>query len=87
MWLNGLEDKTVASKIKEFLLKYNRDKITTLQIPMDAALIHGMPKEFLGIINTRKIVADLCKTSYMVLETLGIPLLNDNRTVLASDYY
>ena len=87
LWLNGLEDKTVASKIKEFLLKYSRDKITTLQIPMDAALIHGMPKEFLSIINTRKIVADLCKTSYMVLETLGIPLLNDNRTVLASDYY
>ena len=86
-WLNNLQDKQIADRIKQFLAKYNRDKITTLQLPMDAVLIHGMPAEFLSIINTRKIVADLCKTYYMVLETLGIPLLNDNRTVLASDYY
>ena len=43
-WLNALPDKEIAVKIKDFLLKYNRDKITTLQIPMDAALIHGMPQ-------------------------------------------
>ena len=56
-------------------------------IPTAALVGKGMPEELMLVVDVRKIVFDITKTFYLVLETLGFYISNDNITKLISDHY
>lgn len=86
-WLAEMEDKELSQKMEKWLNGYGKDKLPTLMLPVEAVSANGIPKEILDIIDTRKIVYNLCKIFYLVLETLGFYICNDNITRLLSDQY
>ncbi len=85
-WLQSIEDKEFAARMESFLLEYGKKDLPTIQIPVDA-VASGLPEEIKSVINERDIVANLCKIFYLILETLGYYVFNDNRTFLVSDMY
>lgn len=86
-YLETIEDKELAGRFKNFLELYGRKNLKTLQIPIAAISMSGLPKEILSIVDSRSIVVNLCKIFYLILETLGFNILNKKSTVLVSDYY
>ena len=86
-WLAEMEDKELSERMVKWLAGYGKDKLPTLLLPVEAISANGIPKEILEIIDIRKIVYNLCKIFYLVLETLGFYICNDNITRLISDQY
>lgn len=75
------KDQETAKRLEVFMLKSRKDKLLTLQLPMDLAI----PFDILEIIDARSVVVNLCKIFYLILETLGYYRLNKNSTTLVSD--
>lgn len=86
-YINEIEDKELAERLRSFLIKYDRKNLKTFQIPVAAITANGMPKEIVPVIAARNIVINLCKIFYLILETLGYNVLNKKATFLVSDQY
>lgn len=86
-YLQSMEDQELSNRLRQFLEKHDRKNLNTIQIPVTALASSGMPKEIAGIINARGIVINLCKIFYLILETLGLNILNKKSTTLVSDFY
>jgi len=87
LWLANMEDKELSAKIDAFLKVHNKARLPSLQIPSAAVMAHGMPVELQEAINSRKIVSDLSKVFYLIMETIGYYGLNRHVTNLVSDRY
>lgn len=85
-WLEKI-DPVTAERVRAYLLKTGRDKIGSFMIPKQVVDVNGVPEEILLAVNSRKMVADLIKPQYLVLETLGYYGLNSKITTLLSDRY
>lgn len=86
-YLNGIQDKELAQRFAQWMKQYKKDKFSTFQVPMEVISGGGIPKEILDAVNMRKIVADICKIFYVILETLGV-YLSENKVIrLVSDYH
>lgn len=70
-WLENMEDKVLAKKIVTYMEKKGRTSLSTFHAPGPILLVSGFPAEIRPIINYRKIVYELCKSLYLILETLG----------------
>lgn len=86
-WLEKMEDKELAADIAREFAKYGKKELPTIMIPADIVTGTGIPTELMMIIDTRKIIYDICKIFYLILETLGFYMCNDDITKLVSDFY
>lgn len=86
-WLENMEDRELAERMKNWLASLSKVNLPSLMLPTEITTANGIPKEILDIIDTRKIVYNLCKIFYLILETLGFYICNDNITRLVSDQY
>lgn len=86
-WLANMKNKDLAKKFENYFKRNDKKTMPIFMIPLDAMNIHGIPPELLDVIDTRRIVYDICKIFYLILETLGIYITNDKITKLASDFY
>ena len=86
-WLSEIEDKQLAERMQKWFLKTGKRQLPSMMIPVEAVRMNGIPKEILSAIDIRKIVYDLCKIFYLILETLGFYVCNDNMTKVISDFY
>lgn len=86
-WLDSIEDRELAERMRGFMRKLDKTILPSILIPMEATNVVGIPKEIMAVIDTRKIVYDLCKIFYIILETLGFYIGDDKRTRLVSDTY
>lgn len=85
-WLEKIDPAT-AERVRAWMRKYNKDKIGAFMIPKQIVDTIGLPEEIMLAINSRRMVADLVKPQYLVLETLGYYGLNKRITSLLSDRY
>jgi hypothetical protein len=85
-WLEEMEDKTLASHFKTW---FDDRKRTYKQIIIPDILVvdHGVPKELLDVVNTRRTVFAMVEPYYHILEVFGVFMIDKNRTRLLSDYY
>ena len=60
--------------------------MTTLLLPKDNVERRGLPKEVVQAMNIRKLVYSTVLPFYLILEALGIFLVNGNNTKLVSDF-
>lgn len=86
-WLENMKDKELSERLKKWFAKNNKNKLPSLLLPVDAVKANGIPQEIIDIIDIRKIVYNLCKIFYLILETLGFYICNDGITKLVSDLY
>lgn len=70
-WLETLEDREFAERMGAWLLKKNKTAMNTFYISSNFLKAYGMPTELVPIIDTKRIILDLCNIYYLVLESVG----------------
>lgn len=86
-WLAAIKDRDFAKRMSDWLKTNKRNKLPSIMIPSEVLGMHGIPEELLEAMDIRKIVSDITKTFYMIMETLGFYISNDKLTRLISDHY
>lgn len=86
-WLERIEDRSIADKLEQWLVKNKRNYITTMILPESVVRVTGVPKEIIAGIDIRKLISDTMEPFYLVLESIGIYMKDNNLTKLVSDYY
>ena len=70
-WIDKIEDPAFAERMSTWLVRKNRKALNTFYISSNFLKAYGMPKEIALIIDTKRILLDLCNIYYLVLESLG----------------
>ena len=86
-WLNNMADQDVANRMRKWLLDNNRDKLTSMILPLPIVSSKGIPNEIMSAINTRKIVQKATAMFYLILEVLGQHFNHTDLDTLMMDYY
>lgn len=86
-WLAQMEDRELAERMQKWLDKNNRKNINTMFLPDIITQVKGIPPEILATIDSRKIILDVSKVFYLILESLGIYMLGSKKISLVSDTY
>lgn len=87
MWLESLEDKVIARRLKEFLIETNRKFLKCIYVPIEIATNDGIPKEILSAADVRKVIYTSTEGFYLVMESLGFYCQNDQNSRLIMDTY
>jgi hypothetical protein len=87
MWVESIEDKELALRLTNWMTKNNRNVLPTIFLSQELVKAQGIPLELNNAIDIRRMVFDLSKITYIILETLGVYISNDKQTKLASDFY
>jgi hypothetical protein len=83
-WLEGIKDPHIKEQLTR---QYDgKPNATTLLLPKDVVEETGLPTEVLAAMNIRKLVYSTVRPFYLILESLGVFLSNDNNTKLVSDF-
>jgi hypothetical protein len=85
LWLTTLDDRELADRFRMWMELRNKNNITTLYLPVGVVQQTGIPKELIPVMNIRNMVLGIMKSYYLVLESLGYYILNDEITRLVSD--
>lgn len=86
-WLCQLDDRELANRLSERFLKTDTVKLTTVNLPMASVISWGIPQELLIVIDYNKIIGDICKIFYLILETIGLYSNGDKRRQVLSTLY
>ena len=87
LWLEKMEDRALAKRMEEWLKKNNKKYVKMFVIPEQIIASNGIPKEILEVVGARQIVVDTMKTFYIILDSLGLFMMNKKATKLVSDMY
>lgn len=80
-YINNIEDKTILEKMKLFLGRVRKEKITTFRLPLIIVYNKGIPKEVLPAIDYKRVITDNVRVLYMILESLGYYLKDDSTLI------
>lgn len=86
-WVKGIKDRDFAARVERWMDKTGRKKLTTLNLPSQRIQSRGLPEEIFNVINYQKIVGDIMKIFYLILETLGVYSNGDKVRRMISTYY
>jgi hypothetical protein len=86
-WCNRMDNPALATALKAYMLEARKKDLTTLMIPYTVVETSGVPREIIAGIDLRRMIANTMGTFYVLLETLGIFLIDKNNVRLVSDYY
>lgn len=86
-WLKSIEDQDLAERLKIWIIKNNKTSLKTLLLPRAITGLRGIPKEIVPVLGVRKIILDCTRVFYLILETLGIYMLDKRISKLVSDFY
>lgn len=70
-WIESIQDMEIKPRLISYMGKNKKDSYPTIYLSQENIAMHGIPKEIQGIIDSRRIILDLCNSIYIVLETLG----------------
>jgi hypothetical protein len=86
-WVANIKDKALAQRLESWMIKNQKLGMQTVILPQESLRLKGMPEEIEIVMDIRKIVFDMTGILYLILETLGYYIANDNITRLAMDQY
>jgi hypothetical protein len=84
-WLNSIENPDIKENLLQWMKEQNKTVIPTLLLPRPVVEMVGIPKEIIKGIDIRKLVFSITRPFYLILESLGIYMKNDNNTRLIFD--
>jgi hypothetical protein len=77
-YMDNLEDRELASNMKEWFTKNKKTHFESLLISKNFCEAFGLPKEIVSIVDVDKLVYDLLLVDRIVLNTLGIYIKKDS---------
>lgn len=80
------KDPAMADRFASWMSRNNRTNLTAMRFPVMNLRGVGIPTEFKDIIDYRKIVYQVCKPFYMILETLGLNIVDKDYHQLVTEY-
>lgn len=86
-WVEGIEDKALAMRLKKWALENNKKGITNFHVPMSVIENHGVPEVITRVAAVRSVIANTMGSFYLIMESLGIMLMDKKNTRLISDFY
>lgn len=86
-WLDNIEDRELRMRLNHWIRSTGKTNLTTFVLPLTNLQATGVPMEIRNAVNLRKLVRNIVSPFYLVLESLGLFVLNDNTTRLVSDTY
>lgn len=86
-WILSMPNRTFAQRLEKYLMENSKTNISTLNIPMQVLSTRGIPTEVVDVIDYRRIVTDIVKIFYLLLECLGFYSMEDKVQHLISDHY
>lgn len=76
-WLTNMEDQDLSARLTSFLKEHKKTSLGTINLPLTVISSKGIPKELVNIINVKRLIQDNLQSGYLVLETLGLYLKED----------
>lgn len=86
-WLSSIDDITIRKGMENWVEENQKTNIKLFRLPRPVLQSTGIPKEIIPIIDIRGIVLEVMKPYYLVLESLGIFLINKDQTRILSDEF
>lgn len=86
-WLANIVDVDVKRRAEEWIVTTGKTNVTNLIFPESVLSSHGIPAELINVINIRQMMFETLSGFYLVLESLGLYMKDDNITKLVSDTY
>lgn len=86
-WVNGIEDKGLAMRLKAWAMANNKKGITNFHVPMSVIENHGIPEVITRVADVRSVISNTMGSFYLIMESLGIMLSDKKITRLISDFY
>uniref|UniRef100_A0AB39CCH1 DNA polymerase n=1 Tax=Pseudomonas phage RVTF4 TaxID=3236931 RepID=A0AB39CCH1_9VIRU len=86
-WFDSLEDKRLAMRLKEWALANKKTSLTSINVPSSVVENMGVPESITRVADVRTVISNTMGIFYLILESLGIFLIDGNNTRLISDYY
>ena len=88
-WLDKLDVTypDTAARVRAFLKKYDKDKLTSFMVPKNVCDTQGVPEELMEAINVRKLTSDITRVFYLILRNLGYYGLDKKMAIMISDSY
>ncbi len=77
LWLENMQDKELAGRMKAYLERNERNAIGTMHMPREIMDTTGIPKEVIEVIDIERIQMDICRIYTIILETLGYYSMGD----------
>lgn len=86
-WLDGMEDRALAGRMADYLIKTNKTSIGTFFIPAMLFTDKPIPIELLKILNTNTLLSGIMGPWYLYLQSMGFYFANDKNTRLITDEF
>lgn len=86
-WVDGIEDKGLAMRLKEWALKNKKTGITNFHVPMTVVENMGIPEVITRVADVRAVISNTMGAFYLMLESLNVFLSDKDNTRLISDFY
>ncbi|MNC21306.1 hypothetical protein D3C75_692780 [compost metagenome] len=86
-WCEKMNNPALALRLKTWMMKEGKRDMNTLIIPAAVVESSGIPREITCAIDTRRVISNVMGAFYIILESLGIMLVEKNNIRLISDYY
>lgn len=84
-WVENIEDPQMRAALTELFITGGRDKVESFILPLQIIEQNGIPEEILEAVNLRKLAYGTVSCFYLVMESLGIRMINEKYTRLLSD--
>jgi hypothetical protein len=86
-WIAGLEDKQLAARLTAWALRNNKTEMTSINVPATVVENMGVPEVITRAADTRAVIANTMGVFYLIVEGLGIFMIDKNNSRLISDFY
>jgi len=80
-------DPEFGARLRNYCVLSEREKISTLMLPLSILSGTGMPDEVMAMIDIRRLTYGILESFYMILESLGIFQVDSKYVRLISDIY
>lgn len=84
-WVEKVKGSGIDTKMVQWMTTNNKKGMSTLLVPKVMVQSHGIPEEIIEAMDLRKLIYNTTKHYYILLESLGLYMVNDNLTRLVSD--
>jgi hypothetical protein len=86
-WFDSIEDKRLGMRLKEWALANQKTGLTSVNVPASVVENMGVPETITRVADVRTIISNTMGVFYLIMESLGIFLIDANNSRLISDFY
>lgn len=83
-WLDNMEDQVIADKLRAWNAT-TKGTMAVMYLPEQVLGTTGIPKEIINAVDIRPLIAQMMEAFYLILESVGLFMKNQDNTRLVSD--